>query len=103
MRIPVRYEWDPWKRRLNLAKHDLDFEDAWQVFESRWKDDVESPRWSAEERRAATAYAATARSVCVLVYVIRGDAVRCISFRRASRIEREEYREYLEAHRQLYE
>lgn len=99
----VRYEWDSRKRLLNAAKHGLDFADAWQVFESPEKDDVASPRASREERRAATAYAMTARSVCVLVYVFRGDAVRCISFRRASRFEREEYRGYLEANRQLFE
>lgn len=98
-----RYEWDPAKAVANAAKHDLDFADAWQVFESPLKQDAVSSVTSVEERRSATAFAEAARSVCVLVYVFRNDAVRCISFRRASRMEREDYRGYLEENGQFYE
>jgi uncharacterized DUF497 family protein len=49
-----------------------------------------------EARRLAIAFAPVVQTVCVLVYVRRGDAVRCISFRRASRREREEYRAFIE-------
>jgi hypothetical protein len=50
MRQPIRYSWDPAKRAQNLAKHGLDFEDAWQVFENPDRVDAES-RYSGDERR----------------------------------------------------
>jgi|ERR1017187_3490549 uncharacterized DUF497 family protein len=103
MRVPVRYEWDSAKREQNLSKHGLAFNDAWQVYETPQKSDVPSIRSSVEWRRTATAFAPVAQAVSVLVYVARDGSVRCISFRRASRREREAYSEYLEENRQLHQ
>lgn len=96
MPTPTRYEWDPDKRRRNAAKHRLDFADAWRVIESPICWDL--PTWlvEGEQRRLAIAFVPELQAVLALVYVNRGDAVRCISFRHASRGEREEYGEYLE-------
>lgn len=102
MNSPVRYEWDPLKRLVNAAKHALDFEDARQVFEHPWRWDVAADVRESEQRRLAIAHVPVAGTVCVLVYVEREGTVRCISFRRASRAEREAYREYLEVCRQLH-
>mgnify|MGYP001557994118 CR=1 len=103
MHVSVRYEWDVTKREQNLAKHGLAFNDARQVYENPFKWDFRSARVGGEERRQAFAYAPVAQAVCILVYVARADSVRCISFRRASKREREEYREYLGEDRQLHE
>ena len=103
MPLPIRYDWDPAKRTQNLAKHGLDFEDAWRVYEHPARFDAESERAGTEYRRKAMALSTATDAVCVLVYVVRGDSVRCISLRRASRREREEYRGHLEEGRELHE
>lgn len=103
MRALVRYEWDVAKRERNLAKHGLAFNDARQVYENPFKWDFPSASASEEERRQAFAYSPGAQAVCVLVHVVRADFVHCISFRRASKGEREAYREYLGEIRQLHE
>ncbi|MHB9004956.1 MAG: BrnT family toxin [Coriobacteriia bacterium] len=96
MPTPRRYEWDPDKRLRNADKHRLDFEDAWRVLESPVCWDLPSWRVEGEQRRVAIAFVPEVPAVLVLVYVVRDSAVRCISFRHASRGERETYREYLQ-------
>lgn len=103
MRRPIRYSWDTAKRAQNLAKHGLEFEDAWVVYENPRRLDAPSRSPGLEPRRSATAHAPADGTVCVLVYVLRDDVVRCISFRKASRREREEYGAYVREVRQLYE
>lgn len=103
MRVPIRYEWDDVKREQNLVKHGLAFNDVWQVYENPLKWDVASTRGGGEGRRVAIARAPVAQTVCILVYMARADSVRCISFRRASKREREAYNEYLGTDRQLHE
>lgn len=96
MPTPILFEWDPNKRLRNAVKHRLDFEDAWRVLESPVCWDL--PTWlvEGEQRRMAIAFMPEVQAVLVLVYVVRDSVVRCISFRHASRREREEYSAYLE-------
>ena len=90
----VNVTWDESKRRSNLAKHGLDFRDALEVLESRFRLDVPVVR-NGEARILAIAYSAT--YLAALVTVIRdGDMVRIISFRHASEEEREVYYDWLE-------
>lgn len=96
MPTPIRDEWDPDKRLQNAAKHQLDFADAWRVLESPVCWDLPSWRAEGEQRRMAIAFVPEVQAVLVLVHVVRGSAVRCVSFRHASRGERERYREYLQ-------
>lgn len=90
----VNVTWDESKRRSNLAKHGLDFRDALEVLESRFRLDVPVVR-NGEARILAIAY--SAKYLAALVTVIRdGDMVRIISFRHASEEEREVYYDWLE-------
>lgn len=82
--------WDERKRQTNLAKHGLDFADAYLVYDNPEKVTLLSPR-GAEERAMDLAMVEIAGSVLALVYVERGPDVRVISFRRASRRERKLY------------
>ena len=74
------YEWDDNKRILNLANHQLDFED------------VEEFDWDAALRRRSDrdneiryiAIGSFRGKTHVVVYTIRQDAIRVISFRRAN-------------------
>jgi uncharacterized protein len=78
----IAYEWDEAKRRTNLSEHKLDFEDAWRVYEAEGKVTYRS-LYPYEERWIDLAEIEGV--VLLLVYTLRGETVRCISFRRARR------------------
>ena len=81
------YEWDERKRIGNLEKHGLDFTDAWKVYEASVKVTLPVPHAESGEVRWID-IAKVAGVVLVLVYTLRGDSVRNISFRNAKRKER---------------
>jgi uncharacterized DUF497 family protein len=77
--------WDERKRLANLAKHGLDFSDAWRVYDNEAKLTLESPR-KGEDRKLDLA---TVDNVMLaFIYTERRNVVRAISLRRASRTER---------------
>ena len=88
------YEWDEAKRRANLEKHGLDFEDAKLVFESRYRFELPIER-NGEKRLQVFAYVFDLLTVLTLVATHRGERVRCISFRRAHSEEIEVYHDWL--------
>lgn len=87
--------WDETKRRTNLAKHGLDFADAGEVLDSRFRLDIPIVR-RGEVRIQSISYVLSYLAVLTVVQVERGHAIRVISFRRASREEREAYYVWLE-------
>jgi uncharacterized DUF497 family protein len=89
----ANYHWDEDKRQVNLAKHGLDFADAWRVHEAPDKMAIDVVRCG-EARRIEVAAIGGGRPVLTLVCVLRDNRVRCISLRRASRIERRMYDEW---------
>jgi uncharacterized DUF497 family protein len=88
----MRYEWDERKRAANLQKHGLDFVDARVVHEALHKVTVDATRASDRELRLAD-FAEVGGVVLKFVYTVRGEMVRCISFRLASRRERKTFNE----------
>ena len=84
------YEWDEAKRKANLNKHGFDFVDAHFVYESSDKLTLASERKN-ESRSMDLALVEIAGVLLALVYVIRADVVRVISFRPASSQERRQY------------
>jgi uncharacterized DUF497 family protein len=78
----IEYDWDEAKRLANMATHRLDFEDAWRVYEAENKVTYRSAH-PHEERWIDLAEIEDV--VVLLVYTMRGNVVRCISFRRARR------------------
>lgn len=91
----ITYEWDETKRRANLAKHGLDFADAWRVHEAPGRMTGLAKAAGGEERRQDLAR--VGGQVLTLIYVERAGRVRCISFRPASRQDRRIYRDYEQA------
>ncbi|MDY0331452.1 MAG: BrnT family toxin [Thiomonas sp.] len=87
--------WDETKRQANLQKHGLDFALAHEVLESRFRLDLGIERRQ-EQRVLSMSYVLDMLAVLVVVHTQRGDSQRIISFRRASREEREVYHEWLE-------
>jgi len=86
-------EWDEPKRQKNIIKHNLDFADAGCVLESPFRLDVDTVR-NNEYRTQSFAYAFNWLAVLSVVHT--GEGERIVSFRRASREEREVYHEWLE-------
>jgi uncharacterized DUF497 family protein len=87
--------WDEAKRLANLRKHGLDFADAAEVLESRFR--MEVTEWRQGECRVlSVSYALGFLAVLTVVHTERDGRARVISFRRASREERETYDAWLE-------
>ncbi|KHD05396.1 hypothetical protein PN36_01465 [Candidatus Thiomargarita nelsonii] len=91
----MKYEWDEEKRRINLFKHGLDFIVADRVLVNPYRLDIESQR-NEEVRIQSFAYVFDVLSVLTVVHRQSKQSSRIISFRRASRDEREVYHEWLE-------
>ena len=70
------HEWDEHKRASNLGKHGFDFVDANQVHESPDKLTLGSAR---QGETKSIDLAPVKGRLLMLVYVMRGDVVRCIS------------------------
>ena len=87
--------WDETKRIANLSKHGLDFADARQVLESRFRFDIETIR-EGEARVQSFSYVMDRLAVLTVVHLERESAVRVISFRNASERESEAYYEWLD-------
>jgi uncharacterized DUF497 family protein len=84
------FVWDETKRESNLRKHGLDFEDAHLVYDNPEKCTYDSSP-TGEHRLMDIAFAVVRGRLQALVYTERGDDVRVISFRPASREERKQY------------
>lgn len=84
------FVWNEAKRESNLVKHGLDFQDAHLVYDSPGKCTYESSR-RGERRWLDVAVALVEGKPLALIYTRRGENVRIISFRPASREEREQY------------
>ena len=89
MREAVGFEWNERKARANLRKHRIDFADAATVFEDDQAVTVAED--DPEEQRYVTIGMDALARVLVVVYTMRGERIRIISARRATRRERAEY------------
>lgn len=84
------FEWDPAKARSNLAKHGISFSDVEPAFYDQYAISMPDPGASTEERFVLIGMDAMGRIV-VVVYTYRGDSIRIISARRATKPERKTY------------
>ncbi len=87
--LPMRYEWDLVKAEANAARHDVRFSDAVSVFSDEQALTIDDPR-PEEERFVTIGMDALAR-LLVVVYTWRGETIRLISARKATRTERTHY------------
>lgn len=83
------YQWDPDKADANLQKHGVDFADSVSVFSDDLALTIEDQRF--EEERFITIGLDAFGRILVVVYVWRGDEIRVISARKATRTERQQY------------
>jgi uncharacterized DUF497 family protein len=89
----LEFEWDPQKAAANLAKHTVSFEDAATVFGDPLGRITADPRHSSGEERLVMLGLSQSKHLIAVMYVDRGEAIRIISARRATRRERRTYEE----------
>jgi uncharacterized DUF497 family protein len=89
----LNFEWDANKARLNLAKHGVHFEEAATVFGDPFSVTIFDPAHSQTEDRFVILGRSHLDKLLVVVHTERGDNIRIISARRASRRERKQYEE----------
>ena len=84
------YQWDPNKAVINLRSHEVDFADAVGVFEDEWALTVDEQEVGGEQRFVSLGMDFLGR-VLIVVYTYRGDDIRLISARTATKKERKIY------------
>jgi len=89
--MALSFEWDPAKAAANLAKHGLSFQLAATAFGDPRSLTIPDPKHSLTENRLVLLGRTSDGSIVVVVHVERGDRIRLISARRASRKERITY------------
>ena len=91
--MPFQFEWDPSKAAANAARHGVGFEEASTAFGDPLGRIIPDPRHShAEERMILLGRSLRGRLLAVM-FTERGDALRLISARPATRRERRDHEE----------
>ena len=89
----MRIEWDPNKARANLRKHRVSFEEAATALRDPLSVTGADPDHSIREFRFVTFGVSERGRLLVVAHVERGDTIRIISARVASKGERTIYEE----------
>jgi uncharacterized DUF497 family protein len=94
--VPLTFEWDSRKASANLSKHGVKFETAATAFGDPSSLTIPDPDHSVMERRFITMGRAFDGKLLVVVHTDRGDNIRIVSARGASRRERKLFEEEIE-------
>lgn len=87
----MAFEWDPSKAAANVRKHGVRFAEAVGVFSDDYAITIEDTESDPHERRLVTLGMGIKGRVLTVVYSYRGENIRFISARPASKLEREHY------------
>ena len=89
--MELRFEWHEQKAIENLRKHGVSFEEAKSVFNDPFAITIADPEHSTDEDRFVDIGLSSEGQVLVVVYTERGENIRIISSRKATRAERSTY------------
>ncbi|KNZ34581.1 MAG: hypothetical protein AD742_00160 [Methylibium sp. NZG] len=89
----MEFQWDPAKAVLNLRKHGVAFEEATTAFADPRSLAIADPLHSEGESRFVLLGRSQAGRMLAVVHTDRGDTIRLISARTATRKERKTYDE----------
>ncbi len=91
----MQFEWDEQKEQINILKHGIDFSTAAYVFNDENRLELYDEAHSYSEDRYITIGLINGTAYLVMVvYTERGEAIRIISARKATRQEERLYYEY---------
>ena len=89
----MEFEWDRNKAAVNLLRHSISFGEAKTVFQDPFYIVFDDPDHSFEEDRGVAIGQSAQGRLLFISYTERGNTVRLISARKATRSERELYEE----------
>jgi uncharacterized DUF497 family protein len=89
----MQFEWDPKKAAINLRHHKVSFEEAATALEDDLSLTGGDPDHSSDEARLITFGTSSAGRLLVVSHTERGECIRIISARLATRAERKLYEE----------
>lgn len=89
----MEFEWDSAKAESNLEKHDVSFDEAATAFGDPLSITISDPDHSDDEERFVLLGASYTGRLIVVVHTERGERIRIISARLATRNERLKYEE----------
>ncbi len=92
--MAFEFQWDPVKAASNLSRHGVAFADAASAFADPLSITIPDPLHSRDETRFVLVARAHSGRLLVVVHVDRGQAIRLISARPATRKERKTYEEF---------
>jgi uncharacterized protein len=87
------FEWDPKKASANARKHGVTFDEATTAFGDPYGIIVDDPRHTQSEHRLAVLGFSQSNRLLAVMFTERGDRLRLISARTATRRERRHYEE----------
>ena len=87
----MEFEWEKNKAASNLSKHGVSFDEARTAFDDPLYIDFYDPDHSYDEHRYIIIGQSIQNSLLVISYTERGNVIRLISARKATRKERETY------------
>ena len=85
------FVWDLKKAKTNLEKHGVSFEEASTAFKDTLSLTVDDPLHSSDEKRLVLIGMSYNNRILVVVHTERGDNIRIISARKATKKERKYY------------
>ena len=87
------FQWDVTKAKANLRKHGVSFDEAASVFFDSLAVSGNDPDHSADESPFITFGVSSRGRLLTIIHTVRGESIRIISVRRATRTERTLYEE----------
>lgn len=87
------FEWDAEKAKANLRKHGVSFEEAATVYGDPLSITIEDPDYNGDELRFVIIGQSYLGRTLVAIHTERGDNIRIISARLATKRERQAYEE----------
>jgi uncharacterized DUF497 family protein len=90
--MKIELEWDENKNIANIKNHDIDFCDAWKIFNEPILKKIDNRENYGEERWIGLGR--LEELIIIIVYTYRAEKIRIISIRRANRNERKTYETY---------
>lgn len=89
----ITFEWDAAKARANAERHRVTFEEAITAFGDPLSSTIPDPDHSQDEERCVLLGLSSRRRLLVVAHTDRGDTIRIISARLASKREKRSYEE----------
>lgn len=87
----MNFSWDRLKAEKNLKKHGVSFEEAATAFEDQLQTAFPDDAHSQGEQRYTLLAASIQGRILAISYTERGDTIRIVTAREATRLEVEEY------------